>query len=98
MKVNTKEFSNLVRLAKQDIERVRDDAFDFFHDLTPYRTGNAKNNTFRSGNTIQASYPYAGKLDQGYSNQAPNGMTGPTIDHIENTLIPRAIRRANRGK
>ena len=98
MKVDTSEFTELVRLAKKDIEQVREDAFDFFHDLTPYRTGNAKNNTFRSGKTIQASYPYAGRLDEGYSNQAPQGMSGPTIDHIENTLIPRAIRRANRGK
>ena len=98
IKVNTKEFSDLVRLATQDINKVRDDAFDFFHDLTPYRTGNAKNNTYLSGKSIQASYSYAGKLDEGYSRQAPQGMSGPTIDHIENTLIPKAIRRANRGK
>jgi hypothetical protein len=98
MKVDTSEFTALVSLAKQDIEQVREDAYDYFHDLTPYRTGNAKNNTYRSGKTIQASYPYAGKLDEGYSRQAPNGMTGPTIDYIEKTLIPRAIRRANRGK
>jgi hypothetical protein len=98
IKVDTSEFASLVRLAKQDIEQVREDAFDFFHDLTPYRTGNAKNNTYRSGKTIQANYPYAGRLDEGYSRQAPSGMSEPTIEHIEKTLIPRAIRRANRGK
>ena len=96
--VNTKEFSDLVRLAKQDIEQVRDDAFDYFHAITPYRTGNAKSKTSLTGNSIRANYPYAGRLDEGYSKQAPSGMTEPTIEHIEKKLIPKAIRRANSGK
>ena len=96
--VNTKEFSDLVRLARQDIEQVRDDAFDYFHAITPIRTGNARNKTSLSGNSIRANYPYAGRLDEGYSKQAPSGMTDPTIAYIEKTLIPQAIRRANSGK
>jgi hypothetical protein len=96
--VNTKEFSDLVRLASQDIQKVKEDAFDYFHDITPYRTGNAKSRTSLSGNSIRANYPYAGRLDEGYSKQAPDGMVGPTVDHIENKLIPKAIRRANSGK
>ena len=98
LKVNTQEFSNLIRLAKQDIEQVKDDAFTFFHDITPIRSGNARRRTSISGNTIRANYPYAGRLDEGWSKQAPDGMVNPTIDHIENKLIPKAIRRANRGK
>ena len=31
-----------------------------------------------SGDTIRADYAYAQRLDNGYSNQAPRGMTEPT--------------------
>ena len=96
--VNTKEFSDLVKLASQSIEQVRNDAFDYFHDITPIRTGNARSRTSLSGNSIRANYPYAGRLDEGYSKQAPSGMTDPTVAYIEKTLIPKAIRRANSGK
>jgi hypothetical protein len=96
--VNTKEFSDLVRLSKQGIEQVKKDAFAFFVDNTPIRTGNARSRTVMSGSTITANYPYAQRLDEGYSSQSPEGMTGPTIDHIENNLIPKAIRRATSGK
>jgi len=98
LKVDTKEFSDLVRFPKQDIAQVKQDAFDYFHDITPIRTGNARRNTSLTGNTIRARYPYAERLDTGYSKQAPDGMVNPTIDHIEKNLIPKAIRRANRGK
>ncbi len=48
-----------------------------FVDLTPVRSGNARRRTSLSTNTIIANYPYAQRLDQGYSSQAPQGMTRP---------------------
>jgi len=49
-----------------------------FISLTPIRTGNARSRTRLVGkDTIEANYPYAQRLDQGWSGQAPAGMTKP---------------------
>jgi hypothetical protein len=37
-----------------------------------------------SGNEIQANYPYAQRLEEGWSTQAPDGMTKPTIEEVRN--------------
>lgn len=47
-----------------------------------YTPGNARRKTKLQGNTIKADYPYAKRLDEGYSSQAKNGMTKPLIDWI----------------
>lgn len=57
-------------------------AYDFFKNITPIDTGNAKKSTKLKGDEIQANYPYAQRLDQGYSKQAPRGMTKPTDEFI----------------
>jgi hypothetical protein len=41
-----------------------------------------KDNTRLQGDEIHATYPYAKRLDQGWSNQFPEGMTKPTKKHI----------------
>ncbi len=73
-----------------DLNRIPDklikEAGDYFIDITPFKTGNAKNNTYLGGNVIRAAYPYAGKLDEGYSRQAPKGMTEPTVQFIDERL------------
>lgn len=62
-------------------------ALDEFVDLTPIRSGNARRNTrLRNRDTISANYPYAQRLDQGYSRQAPQGMTRPWERWIANRL------------
>jgi hypothetical protein len=62
-----------------------------FVDVTPIKSGNAKRSTKLQGNTINANYGYANVLDKGRhmtnrglrgSEQAPQGMTQPTIQHI----------------
>jgi hypothetical protein len=54
------------------------DAEAKFISLTPIKTGNARSNTGLVGkNTISANYAYAQRLDQGWSGQAPRGMTQP---------------------
>jgi hypothetical protein len=50
-----------------------------------------------SGNKIVADYGYAGRLDEGASRQAPEGMSDPTIEYIEQTIMPKVLRRINRG-
>ena len=81
---------------KKDLtaENLATVAFDYFRDGkrvsgvpgnlkgTPRDSGNARRNTKLSGNTILAQYPYAGRLDDGYSSQAPDGMSNPTAEYI----------------
>ena len=59
-------------------------ALDYFIKITPIDTGYAKSRTsIRNGKTIVANYPYAERLDNGYSKQTEDGMTKPTIDWLE---------------
>lgn len=80
-----------------DDQKVSKVAFDTFKDVTPigdpnrwktkykpknYRPGNARRKTVLRDNSINADYPYAKRLNEGYSSQAPNGMTEPTLEAI----------------
>lgn len=47
-----------------------------------YRPGFAKNHTFKNNTEIVANYPYAKRLDMGWSKQSPQGMVKPTIAAI----------------
>ena len=58
-------------------------AYKEFYRTTPIRSGNAKANTDLRNNRIEADYPYAQRLDEGWSKQAPRGMTEPTIKYIK---------------
>lgn len=58
-------------------------AYTYFVKITPKDSGNARNKTTLSGNEIRASYPYAKRLDNGWSKQfGGQGMTKPTIEYI----------------
>jgi hypothetical protein len=61
-------------------------AYKFFRNTTPIKSGNARRNTVLSGDEIQADYAYAGRLDQGYSKQAPAGMSKPTDQYIRDWI------------
>lgn len=71
---------------KEVPDQVAEDAYKFFVAHTPIRTGNARRRTDLRGTTITADYPYAQRLDQGYSKQQPQGMTKPTEKEIERLL------------
>ena len=66
---------------------------DYMRNITPIRSGYAKDHTRAEGNNIHADYQYADVLDQGRymsnrgmrgSDQAPNGLTKPTIEFLDN--------------
>jgi hypothetical protein len=63
-------------------EGIVDSAYREFKKTTPIDTGNARRSTDLQGNVIDADYPYATRLNNGWSKQAPNGMTEPTIKYI----------------
>jgi hypothetical protein len=62
--------------------KVSDVAYKAYVKNTPLKTGNARRKTVKSGNDIDANYPYAQRLEEGYSKQAPKGMTEPTIEEV----------------
>jgi len=64
----------------------------YFVSVTPKDTGNAKNRTKLVQDTIRADYPYATRLDRGYSKQAPQGMSKPTISYLQQ-LVRKIIGR-----
>lgn len=75
------------------IEFIPKNAYRHFKGVTPKRSGNARSKTdYKStsfGGTIEANYPYANRLNEGYSRQAPDGMTEPTVDHIRDQVRRR---------
>lgn len=66
------------------------DMHEEFVNNTPIRTGNAKRSTDFKSNEIQGNYNYANRLNKGWSRQAPNGMTDPTIEYARQRV--RAFR------
>lgn len=74
----------------KDIEKVQDriihESYQFFYDITPYRSGNARRHTDLKGTSIVADYAYAERLDRGYSSKAPIGMTKPTQVEIQRLI------------
>lgn len=66
-----------------DENTIAERAFPIFYKNTPKLTGNARQNTQVKKGEITAEYPYAQRLDQGWSKKSPQGMTKPTIDYIQ---------------
>lgn len=67
------------------LDAVPAQAFTFFKAHTPIRTGNARSRTVLKKDTIVAGYAYASRLDNGYSPQAPDGMSRPTEAFVQKT-------------
>ena len=74
--------ASLQRIQKR-LETLPQLAYKEFVNNTPVRNGNARRNTKLQKNTIVADYPYAKRLDEGYSKQAPQGMSKPTEDFVK---------------
>lgn len=89
------QLTPVIKKIQQKLDKLPQEAYKEFVSITPKRTGNAKRNTKLKGKTIQANYAYAGVLDKGRhmttrgmrgSDQAPDGMTKPTVDFIKKRL------------
>ena len=100
IKVNQKQIDDLFETIAELPGFVLEGGYDHFKSITPVRSGNARNNTkLKKGkqfdtrsNKIQAKYPYAGRLDEGWSKQARKGMTGTTGDKMDD-LAEQFIRK-----
>jgi hypothetical protein len=92
MTLNMSEVNKMFEQAEKVAKTLPKETYDYFVESTPIRTGNARRSTSLRGDTIDANYAYAERLDDGYSRQAPKGMSGPTEKFLEkriNDLIGR---------
>ena len=84
MKITTRKVQS--QIAK-DITKLKGRLEDFperalekFKELTPIDTGNARRRTsLKNRKTVAADYPYAQRLNEGWSKQAPDGMVKPFL-------------------
>lgn len=90
--VDSREFNNLLDRAMREVKLSWTDTGNYFHRITPRDTGNARRNTRLKDKQILADYGYAGRLDEGWSKQAPIGMSDPSIDFFERDLNERLGR------
>tara|TARA_R110002153_G_C13257517_1_gene492144 strand:+ start:966 stop:1286 length:321 start_codon:yes stop_codon:yes gene_type:complete len=91
-KVNQRQIKDLFdQLEEMPAETIQA-GYKVYKDSTPVDTTYAKNHTFvktsskpsAKGNQIQAKYPYADRLDNGWSKtQAPDGMSKGAIDEMD---------------
>ena len=76
------------------LQKIVPQAHKFFQQVTPIDTGNARRKTDSKvtpkGGQIIGDYPYAVRLNDGYSKQAPQGMAKPTIAEIKK-LVKRVL-------
>lgn len=91
-KVDRTDFDRLIDNLEDMPYDLVSDAYEFFKDKTPIDKGNARRNTKVKGNVILADYAYADRLDNGYSKQAPRGMSEPTLDYFRK-LVDEKTRR-----
>lgn len=93
IKVNNK-LTGALKGVKRQLKELPAEATKVFIKNTPIRTGNARRNTKLKGkNVIHARYPYAQRLDEGYSKQSPEGMVKPTEEFIAKRLKQIARRK-----
>ncbi len=67
-----------IKKIQQQLKKLPQEAYNYFVSVTPIDTGNARRRTKLQNETIEARYPYAQRLDEGWSKQAKNGMVKPT--------------------
>ncbi len=82
-----------MRRKVNDLQGLAQKGHAHFKKITPKRSGNAKRRTVLNKGNIEANYPYAVRLDNGWSKQAPQGMVQPTIEYMRK--IVKTIMRSN---
>ncbi len=90
---NVNVLTSRLQKIQNKLDKVSQEAYQEFVKETPIRSGNARRKTKLQGNTITAQYPYAKRLDDGYSQQSPDGMTKPT-----EAFIKKRVKDIFRGK
>lgn len=90
--IDARDFLKSLDVSEDIIDQEFQATGEYFREITPRRSGNARRRTVVSPRQIQARYPYAARLDSGYSRQAPQGMTQPAWRYFQNRLRRRFRR------
>lgn len=80
--INQDGFNRKIQLLQNLESEVMKETYKFFKSITPKDTGNAKNKTVLIKHRITGNYPYAKRLDEGWSKQAPTGIIKPSIRNM----------------
>ena len=86
VRVTRNKMTPSLRKMARGVKELPQIAYDAFVGFTPYRSGNAIRKTRLNRTVIEANYPYAKRLDEGYSKQARRGMTEPTFRELQRYL------------
>ena len=93
MKLNTSDLKRLEKDIEDAISTSMSNTYKYYKKETPIRGGNARNKTkykeSRDTFKISSDYDYAGRLDEGWSKQAPKGFTDPSLDYLEKQITTR---------
>ena len=92
VKVNNRITPSVNRIVGR-FDDLPKDAYDHWKKITPIRSGNARKRTRLQGSKIKADYNYAVPLDNGWSKQAPQGMSKPTLDYVEKRIARHIMRK-----
>jgi hypothetical protein len=108
--INSKEVKAMFNELLDMGDEMMDDGYPVLKKATPegrpstwqspppkgYNPGNARRNTVhKSSAKIESRYPYADRLNTGWSKQAPNGFTEPTLKHMED-FVDKFTRRVQK--
>jgi hypothetical protein len=86
----TVKHDDIIGALKDIPDGVMIKAGKYFKRITPKDKGYARSHTTYSESGIKAQYPYAHRLDTGWSKQAPDGMSEPTEEYIEQLIFKNA--------
>lgn len=88
IKLNKRDVAALAKDVQDAIDDSLEDTYDYYKKATPIKLGNARRNTkFSATNKeIKSDYDYAGRLDNGWSKQAPNGFTKQSYAFLKRRL------------
>ena len=90
VKISKRDMIKLQKQINKAIDTSTEETYEFFKQKTPVKGGNARRNTkYKEKSTktsIIGDYPYSGRLDEGYSKQAPRGMTKPSLRELEKVI------------
>lgn len=79
------------------IKDVQSETYKTARKQTPVRTGYARDNwqqdTLKDGFSVTNSVPYIGRLEKGYSKQAPRGILTPTVKKVTGYIRSRRLSR-----
>lgn len=78
--------ASLDKIAAELDKKLAQLAYEHWKKITPIDKGNARRRTRLQNSSIVAAYPYAQRLDEGWSKQAPHGMSKPTLRVVEREL------------